>query len=175
MVALRAHRATGSDRRHSTDHERVHTAKEGWLIGERPLPGAPSSAHKEGEEQKYYYSTLGADVPLERMAALAKSRWTIEQFYEDGKVERGLGDFQGRRWDGLHRHLALSMVAYSFLMLYSSVTRGEDPTSQEAFSPSVRHTSLPAIHRRVLVWLLEDLVLWFIETERIKIFRPRRN
>jgi hypothetical protein len=135
MVALRAHRATGSDR-HSTDHERVHTAKEGWLIGERPLPGAPSSAHKEGEkEQKYYYSTLGAQVPLERMAALAKSRWTIEQFYEDGKGECGLGDYQGRRWDGLHRHLALSMVAYSFLMLHSSVTIGEDSTSQEAFFP----------------------------------------
>jgi SRSO17 transposase len=48
MVALRAHRATGSDRQ-STDHERVHTAKEGWLIGERPLPGAPSPAHKEME------------------------------------------------------------------------------------------------------------------------------
>jgi hypothetical protein len=25
------------------------------------------------------------------------------------------------------------------------------------------------------MWLLEDLVLWFIETERIKTFRPRRN
>jgi hypothetical protein len=43
------------------------------------------------------------------------------------------------------------------------------------FSPSVRHTTLPAIHRQVLVWLLEDLVLWFIKTERIKTFRPRRN
>jgi SRSO17 transposase len=41
MVALRMHRATGSDR-HSTDHERVLTAKEGWLIAERPLPEAPS-------------------------------------------------------------------------------------------------------------------------------------
>lgn len=48
------------------------------------------------------------------------------------------------------------------------------PTSS-AFPPSVRHTMLPAIHRQVLVWLLEDLVQWFIETERIKIFRPRRN
>jgi SRSO17 transposase len=65
LVALRMHRATGSDR-HSTNHERVHTAAEGWLIGERPLPGAPS-AGKEGEEElKYYYSTLGAQVPLER-------------------------------------------------------------------------------------------------------------
>jgi SRSO17 transposase len=36
MVALRAHRATGSPR-HSTTHERVVTAAEGWLIAERPL------------------------------------------------------------------------------------------------------------------------------------------
>jgi hypothetical protein len=25
------------------------------------------------------------------------------------------------------------------------------------------------------MWLLEDLVVWFIETDRIKTFRPRRN
>jgi hypothetical protein len=70
------------------------------------------------------------------------------------------------------------MVAYSFLMLHSSIL-GKDPShqEQEAFSPAsaVRHTTLPAIHRQVLMWLLEDLVLWFIETDRIKTFRPRRN
>ncbi len=139
MVALRAHRATGSPR-HSTDHERVLTAAEGWLIAERPLPGSPSSAHKkEGEEElNYYYSTLGAEVSLERMASLAKSRWAIEQFYEDAKGECGLSDYQGRRWDGLHRHLALSMVAYSFLMLHSSVTTDAGSSSSsfgEAFFP----------------------------------------
>ena len=139
MVALRAHRATGSDR-HSIDHELVLTAKEGWLIGERPLTeGQPSSAHKkEGEEElKYYYSSLGAGVSLERLASVAKSRWAIEQFYEDAKGECGLGDFQGRRWEGLHRHLALSMLAYSFLMLHSSVTRGagDSSSSGEVFFP----------------------------------------
>jgi len=136
MVALRAHRATGSPR-HSTDHERVVTAAEGWLIGERPLPGQPS-AHKknEGEEElKYYYSTLGTEVSLERLASLAKSRWAIEQFYEDAKGECGLSDYQGRRWEGLHRHLALSMVAYSLLMLHSSVTRGAGGSSSEGFFP----------------------------------------
>jgi SRSO17 transposase len=136
MVALRAHRATGSDR-HSIDHELVLTAKEGWLIAQRPLPGEPSSAQKkEGEQElSYYYSTLGAEVSLERMAALAKSRWAIEQFYEDGKGECGLSDYQGRRWEGLHRHLALSMLAYSFLMLHSSVTPDTDSSSSEAFFP----------------------------------------
>ena len=38
-----------------------------------------------------------------------------------------------------------------------------------------RHTTLPAIYRQVLVWLLQDLVLWFIDYDRIKTFRPRRN
>src|SRR5215207_7833371 len=138
MVALRAHRATGSPT-HSTDHELVLTAAEGWLIGERPLPGEPSSTeNKEGEEElNYYYSTLGAGLSLERLASVAKSRWTIEQFYEDGKGECGLSDYQGRRWEGLHRHLALSMLAYSFLMLHSSITTsvGGSSSSGDAFFP----------------------------------------
>ena len=56
MVALRAHRATGSPR-HSTNHERVLTAAEGWLIAERSQPGAPSEAHnnKEGGEEELTY------------------------------------------------------------------------------------------------------------------------
>ncbi|MCA1717323.1 MAG: IS701 family transposase [Actinobacteria bacterium] len=118
--------------RHSTTHDRVLTAAEGWLIGERPL----RPAGKKGEEElKYYYSSLSADVSPARLAALAHSRWAIEQFYEDAKGECGLDDYQGRRWDGLHRHLALVMLAYSFLMLQSSIL-GEDPSQEEAsFSP----------------------------------------
>ncbi|HSX83631.1 MAG TPA: transposase [Candidatus Saccharimonadia bacterium] len=48
-------------------------------------------------------------------ALVAHSRWPIEQFYEDAKDACGLDHYQGRRWDGLHRHLALVMLAYSFL------------------------------------------------------------
>jgi SRSO17 transposase len=70
------------------------------------------------------------------MAALAKSRWTIEQFYEDAKGECGLSDYQERRWEGLHRHLALSMLAYSLLMLHSSITTSVGGcSSSEGFFP----------------------------------------
>ncbi len=135
MVTLRAHRAMGSPRRMSTTHERVVTAAEGWLIAERPQLRSAEGKEPAEEELKYYYSSLGADVSLERLAALAHSRWAIEQFYEDAKGECGLGDYQGRRWDGLHRHLALVMVAYSFLMLHSSIL-GKDPShEEEAFFP----------------------------------------
>jgi hypothetical protein len=83
MVALRAHRATGSPR-HSTTHERLVTAAEGWLISERPLRRSEGEDLPDEEELKYYYSSLEssleAGVSLERLAALAHSRWAIEQF-----------------------------------------------------------------------------------------------
>lgn len=107
FVAIRVHWATGGTQ-FSTSHPRVYTGPEGWLLGERPVPGS------QGEE-KWYYSNLPADTPLHRLVDLAHSRWPIEQFYEDAKGECGLDHYQGRRWDGLHRHLALVMLAYSFL------------------------------------------------------------
>jgi SRSO17 transposase len=114
FLAIRVHRATGGGswgkNGQRANPSRVSTGSEGWLLAERPIPG------EEGE-QKYYYSTLPADTPLERLVTLAHARWIVEQFYEDAKGECGLDDYQGRRWDGLHRHLALAMLTYSFLTL----------------------------------------------------------
>jgi SRSO17 transposase len=107
FVAVRGHWATGSAQ-FSTTHHRVYTGPEGWLLGERPVPG-------EHGDIKWYFSNLPANTPRERLVELAHSRWPIEQFYEDAKGECGLDDYQGRRWDGLHRHLALVMLAYSFM------------------------------------------------------------
>jgi hypothetical protein len=69
-------------------------------------------------------------------------------------------------------HLALVMLAYSFLMLYR-LTLPLPP--EEAFSPSVTRSSLPSVHRQMLLWLFQDLVLWLLQTEQIQTFRPRRN
>jgi SRSO17 transposase len=113
FAALRVHWATGSpvagQSERSTSDRRVHTGPEGWLLVEQPLPG------EEGPT-KYYLSNLPADTPLRQLVLLAHSRWVVEQFYEDAKGECGLDEYQGRRWDGLHRHLALVMLAYSFLV-----------------------------------------------------------
>ena len=115
FVAVRVHRATGGpDSGRSVAHHRISTGPEGWLLAERPLPG-PGGAVGAHDEHKWYFCWLPQDVPLERLVTLAHARWVIEQFYEDGKGECGLDDYQGRRWDGLHRHLALVMLTYSFL------------------------------------------------------------
>jgi SRSO17 transposase len=147
-VALRVHWATGSSL-HSTSHSRVHTGPEGWLLAERPVPEAgaadapPSSVEpqqKEEEQIKYWFSMLPKETSLPRLVLLAHARWVIEQFYEDAKQECGLDDYQGRSWQGLHRHLALVMLAYSFLML-SCLTLPLPP--EEAFSP-LPHAKLAA-------------------------------
>lgn len=99
FVAVPVHWGTGGAQ-FSTTYHRVGTGPEGWLLGERPVPGEPGDV-------KWHYSNLPVDTPLHRLVKLAHSRWPIEQFYEDAKGECGLDDSQGRRWDGLHRHLAL--------------------------------------------------------------------
>jgi SRSO17 transposase len=113
----------------------VSTGPEGWLIGERPLPKEDEDAEEKQAETKYYFCNLAQETTLERLAELAHSRWSIEQFYEDAKGEVGLGDYQGRRWDGLHRHLALVMLAYSYLMLQSTSEGEEAASLEEGFSP----------------------------------------
>ena len=109
------------------------------------MPAAESAKPEVADEQevpeiKYWFSSLPPETSLAHLITLAHARWVIEQFYEDAKQECGLDDYQGRHWDGLHRHLALVMLAYSFLMLYR-LTLPLPP--EEAFSP-LRHAKLAA-------------------------------
>jgi SRSO17 transposase len=139
FVALRVHAGTGGAR-HSETPGRSWTGPEGWLLGERPLPG------EEGKP-KWFFSSLPAETPLSRLVELAHLRWPIEQFDEDAKGECGLDQFQGRRWEGLHRHLAIVMLAYTFLMLQSLGHEAPAaPASEAAFPPSAadQSASLPS-------------------------------
>jgi SRSO17 transposase len=143
FVALRVHAGTGCAR-HTESHGRRWTGPEGLLLGERPLPG------EEGEP-KWFFSCLPAETPLPRLVELAHLRWPVEQFYEDGEGEGGLDHFQGRSWEGLHRHLALVMLIFTFLMLHSLGQQGQtDPTPGAAFPPcaAIEPSGLPSIDAR---------------------------
>jgi len=145
FVAVRVHRATGNpDSGRSAAHGRVTTGPAGWLLGERPVPG-------ETGERKASFCWLPdrpLDTPLERLVTLAHARWPIERFYEDAKGACGLDDYQGRRWDGLHRHLALVMLTDSFLATrrldnQSPAPAGFPPLRRATTPPSTAAADLP--------------------------------
>jgi SRSO17 transposase len=98
---------------HRTGQRGKHIAGSGWLIGERPLEG-------HAGEAKYYFAWGLDELSLEDLVELVHVRWVIERFYQDAKGELGLDDYEGRRWNGFHRHVALVMLAHSYLTLRQS-------------------------------------------------------
>ena len=65
----------------------------------------------------FWLSNLPADTPLDRLVALAKLRWRVEQDYRELKDALGLDHFEGRSWPGWHHHVTLVSVAHGFLTL----------------------------------------------------------
>jgi len=87
----------------------------GWLLGERSCTGSRSE-----EDRKYFFLWGQVDRPLGEWVEMAHLRWVIERFYQDAKGELGLDHYEGRLWTGFHRHVALVMLAHSFLTLRQS-------------------------------------------------------
>jgi len=79
--------------------------RKAWLIGEHRISG----------EKKYYLANLPAKSDLRTLAATIKARWICEQAHQQLKEELGLDHFEGRSWQGLHRHALMTMIAYAFL------------------------------------------------------------
>ena len=63
----------------------------------------------------YYFSNASADTPVAEFARVAKAEHRIEQCFQRGKTDAGMGDYQVRNWNGWHHHQALSLVAAWFL------------------------------------------------------------
>jgi SRSO17 transposase len=78
-----------------------------WLIIEWPDGHAAPS--------DYWLSNLPDDTTPERLARLARLRWTIELDYRQLKGELGLDHYEGRSYRGFHHHCALVTCAHAFL------------------------------------------------------------
>jgi SRSO17 transposase len=89
-----------------SDHQ---PPREEWLIVEWP-------EDKEAPTD-YWLSNLVEDEPRERLARLARLRWTIELDYRQLKGELGLDHYEGRSYLGFHHHTALVTCAHAFLTL----------------------------------------------------------
>ena len=127
-LALRCWRVDGDGTRHV-----------GWLIGQRPGRG-------QHGDWKYFWSNFPATTPLAVLVEYAHRRHWVEQYHEEAKTELGWDQYQGRRWDGFHRHAITVMLSYSFLVWLEA--RARDYRSgrgrpRAAFSPLPRPPSSP--------------------------------
>src|SRR6058998_1882736 len=121
FLALRCWRVDGDGTRHV-----------GWLLGQRP-------GRSHHGDWKYFWSDFPATTPLAVMVEYAHRRHWVEQYHEEAKTELGWDQYQGRRWDGFHRHAITVMLSYSFLVWLEGRERERRKVSgrpRAAFSPS---------------------------------------
>lgn len=107
--------------------------EEVWLVGE----------HRSTGERKYYLSNLPADTPLKKLAGAIKARWVCEQAHQQLKEELGLDHFEGRSWQGLHRHALMTMIAFAFLQarrLKAAGRKKKGPSCPAATEPTSYQT-----------------------------------
>src|SRR3954447_9557324 len=102
----------------------------GWRTGECAGKGA-AWLLIEGQADgkiKYAFSNLPEGTGVKKAVRLWKSRWPVEQGYQQMKEELGLDHFEGRSWRGFHHHAAMVMLAFGFLLLERLRTEGgRDP------------------------------------------------
>src|SRR5438046_1689547 len=105
FAAVRVRTADGPPQRIKDKGQQHLPGDEAWLIGE----------HRTSGEKKYYLANMPAKTNLRTLAAIIKARWICEQAHQQLKEELGLDHFEGRSWQGLHRHALMTMIAYAFL------------------------------------------------------------
>ena len=86
------------------------------------------------------------EADLRTLAATIKARWICEQAHQQLKEELGLDHFEGRSWQGLHRHALMAMIAFAFLQ-HRRLKQREG--KKESTAPaSTNPASHPTSHRR---------------------------
>jgi SRSO17 transposase len=71
--------------------------------------------NEKEEEIKFFVSNASKDVSIDDLLLTAFSRWRVERSFQDTKQKLGLGDYEGRNYQGLIRHLLLCSLMYYFL------------------------------------------------------------
>ncbi len=139
FAAVRVRIADGPPQRIRDKGQQHLPGEEAWLIGEHRMSG----------EKKHYLANLPAKMDLRTLAATIKARWICEQAHQQLKEELGLDHFEGRSWQGLHRHALMTMIAYAFLQYRRLATARRKKKKQWA-TASADPASRPTRHPRTL-------------------------
>ena len=96
-----------------------HPGPPAWLIVRRSLSDSP--------EVKYYVSNADEHTPLEPMALVTGTRWRVEEFFEDGKGDFGMADYEARAWTSWHHHMTMVALAHLFITTTRQNLKDEMP------------------------------------------------
>jgi len=112
---------------HDWQHGSCAEAPPVWLLIEEQADGT----------LKFAFSNLPPGTSCKKAVRLWKSRWPVEQGYQQLKEELGLDHFEGRSWRGFHHHAALVLLAYGFLALERQrAAAAEKPVKKKVGTPS---------------------------------------
>jgi SRSO17 transposase len=137
FAAVRVRTADGPPQRIKDMGQQHLPGDEAWLIGE----------HRTSGEKKYYLANMPAKTNLRTLAATIKARWICEQAHQQLKEELGLDHFEGRSWQGLHRHALMTMIAYAFLQHRRLAQAGRKKKKQRSTASAEPAGRAPS-HRR---------------------------
>jgi len=91
-----------------------------WHLLVRREVGANDISH-------YCLSNAPLDTPWQELARVQAQRFFIEHSFREAKSECGLADYQVRRWDAWHHHMALVMLGTLFLVKQKKAGRQQWP------------------------------------------------
>src|SRR5207249_2767080 len=77
------------------------------LLVTRTLDAKPDQA---------YHLSNAKHMPLEKVVRVGSERHRIEEVFQEGKGEVGLGHYEVRSWVGWHHHMTLTFLAQWFLV-----------------------------------------------------------
>ncbi len=136
FAAVRVRTADGPPQRIRDKGQQHLPGDEAWLIGE----------HRTSGEKKYYLANLPAATDLRSLAATIKARWICEQAHQQLKEELGLDHFEGRSWQGVHRHALMTMIAFAFLQ-YRRLKKVKREKKNQRTAASAKLASCASRHR----------------------------
>lgn len=91
-----------------------------WHLLVRKEVGANTVSH-------YCLSNAPLDTPWQELARIQAQRFFIEHSFREAKQECGLAEYQVRRWDAWHHHMALVMLGTLFLVKQKKAGRQQWP------------------------------------------------
>lgn len=141
FAAVRVRTADGPPQRIRDMGQQHMPGDQAWLIGEHRISG----------EKKYYLANLPARTDLCTLAATIKARWICEQAHQQLKEELGLDHFEGRSWQGLHRHALMTMIAYAFLQ-HRRLTKTRRKKKNQRAPTATNSAGRAPCHRRPHHW-----------------------